>query len=270
MSYNGSRPVKTAGGRPAKGLVAFADLATANYSNESPHHYICQKTFLIKPETIKEQNFFTFAGMAKIKFYVVWRGHEPGIYPTWSLCKNQIDGFAGARYKSYTSRDEAEKAYYAGPPSMAEISKKAVAKKKMTAADPVLPSLSVDAACSGNPGLMEYRGVDTQTGKEIFKMGPYKQGTNNIGEFLALVHGMALIEQKKIPYQVIYTDSRTGMAWVKNQKVKTSLKKSEANKHLFNLIERAVKWLETHKSLAKILKWPTEEWGEIPADFGRK
>lgn len=229
-----------------------------------------------EPERFTLDSFFeqlyllNICFVAKKKFYVVWRGHQPGIYDHWNVCKRHIDGYAGARYKSYATKDEAERAYYAGPPSMAEMSKKAVAQKKQVAADPILPSLSVDAACSGNPGLMEYRGVDTQTGQEIFKMGPYRQGTNNIGEFLALVHGMALIEQKKIPYHIIYTDSRTGMSWIKNQKVKTTLKKNPANQTLFQLIDRALKWLETHKSSAKIIKWPTEEWGEIPADFGRK
>ena len=45
---------------------------------------------------------------------------------------------------------------------------------------------AVDAACSGNPGPMEYRGIDLATGAEIFHFGPV-HGTNNIGEFLAIV-----------------------------------------------------------------------------------
>ena len=54
---------------------------------------------------------------------------------------------------------------------------------------------AVDAGCSGNPGPMEYRGVDMRTGKQIFHFGPI-QGTNNIGEFLAIVHALALMEQR--------------------------------------------------------------------------
>ena len=33
----------------------------------------------------------------------------------------------------------------------------------------VKESIAVDAACSGNPGELEYRGVDLQTGEEIFR-----------------------------------------------------------------------------------------------------
>ena len=44
---------------------------------------------------------------------------------------------------------------------------------------------AVDAACSGNPGPMEYQCIDLQTGAQVFHYGPI-HGTNNIGEFLAI------------------------------------------------------------------------------------
>ena len=49
---------------------------------------------------------------------------------------------------------------------------------------------AVDAACSGNPGPMEYQCIDLQTGAQVFHYGPI-HGTNNIGEFLAIVHARA-------------------------------------------------------------------------------
>ena len=64
---------------------------------------------------------------------------------------------------------------------------------------------AVDAACSGNPGPMEYRGIDLATGAVVFHYGPV-HGTNNIGEFLAIVHALALMEQKGIR-KTIYSDS---------------------------------------------------------------
>ena len=134
---------------------------------------------------------------------------------------------------------------------------------------PDFQSLSVDAACSGNPGLMEYRGVYTKTGEEIFRQGPFKDGTNNVGEFLALVHGLAFMKQKNSPLP-IYTDSKTAIAWVKTKKAKTKLEKNDTNAILFDLISRAEKWLAENKYSTQILKWETEVWGEIPADFGRK
>ncbi|MPM99650.1 Ribonuclease H [bioreactor metagenome] len=134
---------------------------------------------------------------------------------------------------------------------------------------PVTESLSVDAACSGNPGNMEYRGVYTKTGEQVFHQGPFPEGTNNIGEFLALVHGIALLKQKNLSMP-IYTDSRTAMAWVKKKKAKTELERTARNEHLFDLIDRAEKWLVENEYSTEILKWHTEAWGEIPADFGRK
>jgi ribonuclease HI len=135
--------------------------------------------------------------------------------------------------------------------------------------DIILNSLSVDASCLGNPGVMEYRGVYTATGREVFRVGPFREATNNAGEFLALVHGLALLLREQSPLP-IYSDSTTAMAWVRNVRCKTKLQRSEVNRPLFDLIDRAETWLQTHRYGTRILKWDTERWGEIPADFGRK
>ena len=79
---------------------------------------------------------------------------------------------------------------------------------------------AVDAACSGNPGPMEYRGVYLLTGQEIFHFGPV-YGTNNIGEFLAIVHALALMKQKGLQ-MTIYSDSRNALGWVNQKKCKTN------------------------------------------------
>ncbi|MCL4110514.1 UNVERIFIED_CONTAM: hypothetical protein GTU68_047763 [Idotea baltica] len=117
---------------------------------------------------------------------------------------------------------------------------------------------------------MEYRGVETDTGVQLFHQGPFKRGTNNIGEFLAIVHALALLQKLEDSKRIIYTDSRTAMAWVRNKKVKTNLKKDPSNALLFDLIERGVLWLKNNNYPNKIIKWETKAWGEIPADFGRK
>ncbi|MBR4757357.1 MAG: hypothetical protein IK084_00975 [Bacteroidaceae bacterium] len=129
-------------------------------------------------------------------------------------------------------------------------------------------ALAVDAACSGNPGPMEYRGVHLPTGKQVFHFGPM-HGTNNIGEFLAIVHALALMKQKglKIP---VYSDSYNAILWVNKRQCKTKLERSEKTEELFNLIARAEKWLRENPDHAPVLKWETAVWGEIPADFGRK
>jgi ribonuclease HI len=130
-------------------------------------------------------------------------------------------------------------------------------------------SLSVDAACSGNPGPMEYRGVYVKTGEEIFRQGPFEDGTNNVGEFLALVHGLALLKQRNLDMP-LYSDSKTAISWVRKRKAATKLERTGRNDAIFELIERAEKWLQTNSFKTEILKWETEAWGEIPADFGRK
>ncbi len=208
----------------------------------------------------------------KEKFYVVWEGHRPGIYTKWEDCKAAVNGFTGAKYKSFDSFDIAKKAYkgdyedYKGKSSP----KKALTPDQLSKiGEPNLYSIAVDAASSGNPGKMEYRGVDTQTYKQLFHQGPFPEGTNNIGEFLALVHGLAYL--KKINSdRILYSDSRIAIGWVKQKTCKTNLVRTSKNTEMFVLVDRAIHWLKNNTYTTKIVKWETKAWGEIPADFGRK
>ncbi len=208
----------------------------------------------------------------KQKFYVVWEGNRPGIYESWADCKAQIMGYPNARYKAFKSRTEAEEAYTDSfTDHMAQSTgKKTVIPNNYHLDGVIMESLSVDAACSGNPGVLEYQGVDTKTKMVLFRQGPFQKGTNNIGEFLALVHGLALLKKEGKHRYPIYSDSRTAMAWVRNKKVNTKLKRSHVNEPLFQLVDRALSWLKTQSYENPILKWETDKWGEIPADFGRK
>jgi ribonuclease HI len=211
--------------------------------------------------------------MAKKKFYVVWKGAKTGVFTSWNVCKRQIEGFEDAQYKSFADLEEAETAYtknyedYKGKktkkPTLSPLEKEKIGI-------PNLESISVDAACSGNPGKMEYRGVLTHNKRQIFIMGPFKKGTNNIGEFLALVHGIALLKSKNKEDIPIYSDSKTAMSWVKKKRCNTNVVFDTSNKDLLELIKRAEKWLKENTFKNPILKWETKAWGEIPADFGRK
>ncbi len=206
--------------------------------------------------------------MAKVKFYVVWKGRQPGIYRDWESCKKMVEGFDGASFKSFTSLAEAENAFVSKPtpaPKLKSVKKISTAINKSII---ITPSISVDAACSGNPGVMEYQGVDTHT-KEVLFHQKYPLGTNNIGEFLALVHGLAFLKKNNsdIP---IYSDSENALLWIKNKKCKTTLVKDHRTSALFETIARAEEWLKNNTWKNQLLKWETEKWGEIPADFGRK
>lgn len=208
--------------------------------------------------------------MAKKKYYVVWNGVTPGVYASWKECEAQIKGYVGALYKSFDSRDEAMQAAASSP--YIYIGKQAVAHKAVSKGLPDSvnwEALAVDAACSGNPGPMEYRGVYLRTGQEVFHFGPMR-GTNNIGEFLAIVHGLALLKQKGLHSMPIYSDSRNALSWVKQKRCKTKLPREPQTEELFGYIERAEKWLRENAYANPLIKWETEQWGEVPADFGRK
>ena len=225
----------------------------------------------------------------KPKFYAVWHGNPPGLYTNWADCQKAINGISGAQYKSYPTREQAQRALDGSYKAAVEAGKKLSGRVQgggygqnggrntsdLSAAElnrigePNLYSIAVDAASSGNPGRMEYQGVDTQTGKLLFHQGPFAQGTNNVGEFLALVHGLAYLK-KEGSDRAIYSDSRIAIGWVRKKKCGTKLAPHSSNKILFELISRAESWLRSNTYTTSILKWETKAWGEIPADFGRK
>ncbi len=233
--------------------------------------------------------------MAKKKFYVVWNGAEPGIYHTWEECRRQVEGVPGAVYKSFATEEAAEEAFYSSPalfigqkngetggavsPAPAAPDT-AIAAPAPAAAETAPPrpaaavlqpedAIAVDAACSGNPGQMEYRGVDLLSGQEIFHFGPV-YGTNNIGEFLAIVHALALLK-KQGRTRAVYSDSRNALLWVAKRACRTTLANTPRTASLFALIARAEHWLQTNDfSAIPLKKWDTKRRGEIPADFGRK
>ncbi|MDE5807580.1 MAG: ribonuclease H family protein [Muribaculaceae bacterium] len=218
------------------------------------------------------------------RFYVVWKGREPGVYDDFNDAMAQVDDYPGALFKSYASSAEAAEAFRKGErrQERAELSNLLVGAGERNIPKAGQPDYfqfqeidlngwAVDASCLGNPGKMEYRGVELMTGRELFRVGPFENSTNNIGEFLAIVHALAM--QKKMgENHTIYSDSRTGMAWVRNRKVKTQLTRSPRNEDSFRMMERALSWLNNNPASGypKILKWETERWGEVPADFGRK
>jgi ribonuclease HI len=209
----------------------------------------------------------------KKKYYTVWKGNHTGVFESWEDCKSQIKDFQGAQYKSFSTFEAAKKALngnykdYIGKTSKFKSELSPEQLKKI--GQPNYHSISVDAASSGNPGKMEYRGVDTKTKKQLFIQGPFEEATNNIGEFLALVHGLAILKKNKSD-RILYSDSRTAMSWVKKKSCNTKLVRSDKNKPVFDLVDRAVDWLKTNSIQTVIVKWETKAWGEIPADFGRK
>jgi ribonuclease HI len=205
--------------------------------------------------------------MAKHKYYVVWKGRKPGIYSSWGECEAQVKGFTDAQYKAFGNRAAAEAAFrgvyedYRGKPGNSQ-------EWLFSPTKPELPSICVDAACSGSPGPLEYRGVLTENGEQVFHAGPFPDGTNNVGEFLAIVLAMDWLATKKLDWP-IYSDSANAITWINAGKCNTRLKPTASNSMLFQFIAHAEEALSAYPAF-KVLKWDTQAWGEIPADFGRK
>lgn len=219
------------------------------------------------------------------------------MYSSWEACQEAVNGVSGAKYKSFKSQEEAEDAFEMGEEgyeeakasdasSSSKASKPSESSTSSNASEPIKPerpaynpanlpteaireAIAVDAACSGNPGAMEYRGVYLANGREIFHFGPI-HGTNNIGEFLAIVHGLAILKQKGLDTMPIYSDSVNAQLWVRKHQCKTTLVRNDKTEKLHQMIERAEAWLKNNTYRNPIIKWQTDKWGEIPADFGRK
>lgn len=205
------------------------------------------------------------------KYYVVWQGRTPGIYDTWAKAQAQIDGFPNAQYRGYPTKEAAQAAF--ALPFQYSPSFKQERSWRTSSNPPILPSICVDAACNMRTGTMEYRGVNTEDSSIIFSKGPFPDTTNNVGEFLALVHALALLNRDGNPQFMrtpIYSDSLTAMAWVRRKRANTKMPPTPDNAPLRIIIERAEEWLRTHQWDNPIIKWETREWGEIPADYGRK
>ena len=212
---------------------------------------------------------------SKNKYYVVWQGRTPGVYDSWEACKQQIEGCKGALYKGFPDQASAEAAFAEGFTGFEKKDAAPQVDLSQAKEQPVSPAIAVDAACAGNPGKMEYQGVYVDFGTQpattvnLFKSKVFENGTNNIGEFLAIVHGLSYLKKHRLN-QIIYSDSVNAINWVRQKVCKSKLSEDASTAELWDYIHRAENWLRTNSYTTEIRKWDTDNWGEIPADFGRK
>lgn len=209
------------------------------------------------------------------KFYVVWEGRAPGIYDSWEECEAQVTGYPGARYKGFGSQADAVAAFRGDDKSQLDIIRAIGAHRPDIINYSAFPeirldAIAVDGACAKNPGPMEYRGVMVATGEEVFHLGPLEGGTNNIGEYVAIIHAASLFKRRGDTTTPIYSDSRTALSWIRRGHSNTTIKPDGHNTKVIELLRRADAWLAANRIVNPIIKWDTERWGEIPADFGRK
>lgn len=210
-------------------------------------------------------------GKLKQKWYVVLKGNKPGIYTLWEDARQQVMGFPAAVYKSFESQKEAETAWktgaFASSGPKSHSSPNAV-KRKIVTPFPSGQFLVVDAACSGVPGPTEYQGFLMPEKQKLFAVDA-GWGTNNLGEFLAIVHALAYLKKAGVALPV-YSDSATAISWLRNKQIKSSLVRDNKTKAIWALADRAILWLKENSFSNPVRKWETENWGENPADFGRK
>lgn len=223
-------------------------------------------------------------------YYGVWQGRNIGIYSSWNECKLQVDGYKGAKYKKLNAQNEQE-AKNEFFEAMKNFQKKELNNKEQTkivtqvtqlekkativqkALDyPDGDYLTVDGAAQGQENC-EYQAVFSSSKKLAFKSKVFKGGTNNIGEFLGLVEAIKYILNNKIT-PIVYSDSVTAIAWIKYKKAKTTARDTgKITDELEKLLQEAENFLVYNtEDIEKISirKWNTKDWGEIPADYGRK
>ncbi|CAG5077654.1 ribonuclease H1 domain-containing protein [Parvicella tangerina] len=244
-------------GYPNAKYKSFSSQEEANRAYEDPS--------IVKPTEKKK----------KAKYYVVWDGPRSKVYTDWDEARAALKGLSMDHLKTFGSKVLAERALQEGPENYKgkdfRKTKDLSESEIEEIGSPIELSLAVDAACNEMTGVMEYQGVWTFDKEQVvFRKGPYEGGSNNVGEFLALVHGLAYLKahkDEKMHELPIYSDSRIAMGWIKAKKCRT---KSVGSQELRQLISRAETWLQKNSYKNPILKWETKVWGEIPADFGRK
>jgi len=156
------------------------------------------------------------------KFYAVAAGREPGIYTDWPLAKSQVHGFAGALYKGFPDRAEAEA--WLKNPSRPRRRKQTGDAGERTAGQDAAPGDGIfvytDGSCLGNPGPGGYGVIIHSNGQERQLSGGFRHTTNNRMEIMAAIAGLKAAGTGKEPIH-LYSDSSylvnaIDKGWVKN------------------------------------------------------
>ena len=207
-----------------------------------------------------------FNEMAK-KFYVVWNGRTPGIYTDWSACSKQVDKFPGAKYKSFSSKSEAEAAYSGtasilhkpmpgGSASGSKVKRKSNgAGVKTYTSDEVMAmekhtKIFTDGGCEPNPGEAG-SGLAVYRDNELSELwyGLYSpMGTNNTAELNALHQAMLMAKDEAEASVAIFCDSKYSIqcvtewaqSWEKKgwKKASGEIKNLELIKEMYTLYQK--------------------------------
>lgn len=143
----------------------------------------------------------------KQKYYAVRKGRQAGIYSDWDSCKSQVEGFAGAQYKSFSTREDAAQ-YLAGQNSAAADAGKKTPRES-SPPEPIPAGhvvIYADGACSGNPGRGGYGTVVLYGDQRRELSAGFRRTTNNRMEILGCIAGLDAIEERSDI--MIFSDSK--------------------------------------------------------------
>lgn len=149
------------------------------------------------------------------KYYAVRTGKKPGIYNTWEECKAVVDGYPGAQYKSFKTREEAEA--FAGVSGAAGIEKK---EKAATDIDGTKAYAFVDGSYHAKTGVYGYGGFLVHDGKREILQGNGNDAEmasmrNVAGEICGSMAAMKKAVELGLKELVIYYDYMGIEMWAK-------------------------------------------------------
>ena len=186
-------------------------------------------------------------------YYVVWQGHRPGVYDTWTECKAQITGFDRPQYKKFSTRYQAFHAYQKGSSY----------RENLRASDlPVFEkkSILINASTDTQRNLTSYYGLYLNSNRRMFS-NTISSADKRIGLFLAAVKALSILHKHRTLLPV-YTESLEIISAVKDKRFVALNPQAESAK--VNLYVRvALAWLEKHPP-PPLLHWNAAYWGELP------
>ena len=149
------------------------------------------------------------------KYYAVKKGRKPGVYQSWAECKAMVDGFPGAVYKSFKTREEAvafaKAATYTGADAAPKMQN--AMKKTMQQEDGAMPSVYafVDGSYNSATQVYGYGGFLMDHGERYVLQGhgddPEMASMRNVaGEILGAMAAVKLAVEKGLPELAIYYD----------------------------------------------------------------
>ena len=127
-------------------------------------------------------------------------------------------------------------------------------------------------------GPVEWQGCINHQGKwkMCTKSSLYDLGTNNIGEFLAIIEALMAKKTGELSFNALYSDSQTALVWLASGRANPK-SPEKISSELLEACDDARVWLNENSEWVQglcsdglIRQWNTKEWGENPADFGRK